>query len=72
MVYEDGRADAASARERAAEIMELSSETHDWVTYGGMDYYCIASPMKEADGHLSMNLTIAVKPHDVETVYTPW
>ena len=67
-----GIKDAAAARERAAEIMELSSETHDWVTYGGMDYYCIASPMKEADGHLSLNLTIAIKPHTVETLYTPW
>lgn len=67
-----GIKDAAAARDRAAEIMELSSETHDWVIYGGMDYYCIASPMKEADGHLSLNLTIAIKPHTVETLYTPW
>ena len=67
-----GIKDAAAARDRAAEIMELSSETHDWVTYGGMDYYCIASPMKEADGHLSLNLTVAIKPHTAETLYTPW
>lgn len=67
-----GIKDAAAARDRAAEIMELSSETHDWVTYGGMDYYCIASPMEEADGHLSLNLTIAIKPHTAETLYTPW
>ena len=67
-----GIKDAAAARDRAAEIMELSSETHDWVTYGGMDYYCSASPMKEADGHLSLNLTIAIKSHTAETLYTPW
>ena len=67
-----GIKDAAAARDRAAEIMELSSETHDWVTYGGMDYYCIVSPMKEADGHLSLNLTIAIKLHSAETLYTPW
>ena len=67
-----GIKDAAAARDRAAEIMEVSSETPDWVTYGGMDYYCIASPMKEADGHLSLNLTIAIKPHTAETLYTPW
>ena len=63
--------DSASARERAGEIMKASSETHDWVSYVGMDYYCIASPMKEADGHLSMNLTVAIKPHDVVTSYRP-
>ena len=67
-----GIKDAAAARDRAAEIMELSSETHDWVTYGGMDYYCIASPMKEADGHLSLKLTVAIKPYAAETLYTPW
>ena len=67
-----GIMDAAAARDRAAEIMELSSETRDWVTCGGMDYYCIASPMKEADGHLSLNLTIAIKPHTAETLYAPW
>ncbi len=63
--------DSASARERADEIMKASSETHDWVSYAGMDYYCIASPMKEEDGHLSMNLTVAIKPHDVVTSYRP-
>ena len=63
--------DSASARERAEKIMEVSSETHDWVSFGGMDYYCIASPMKEADGHLSMNLTVAIKPHDAVTSYRP-
>ena len=63
--------DSSDARKRADDIIATCSETHDWVQYGGFDYYCATFPIKEKDGHYSIRLVISIKNHDAITSFEP-